>query len=152
MEPKATSAVADKRSRAETYDKILKFNCDECKEPLENYESAVNHFQRQHQIIGYAFCCDKQFEFGPKLDTHIKNHYTDDGQLNISNECGHCQRQFKTAKALTLHIRAKHKAGNSVSCPDCPMKFHNASGLKMHARQVHVNPKKGTKCRACDIM
>lgn len=156
MEPSTSRPATEETSRADTYNQILKFNCDECKEPLEDYETAIIHFQMEHQTTGYAFCCDKKLNFGSRLDKHIAVHDTPDyiKGTPLNRQCGHCRMLFDTRPELKLHLEAEHKKDPlpaTIPCPDCPKLFRTTSGLRTHTNHIHTNPKEGVTCRPCKI-
>ncbi|CAH1636985.1 unnamed protein product [Spodoptera littoralis] len=111
---------------------------------------------------------DMDFEMGiSKENKPIENEKTindkekipqalEDGAEKEKSHCESCNKQFKNAKALSIHMtkihgQAKKKASmnkNPVLCSECGLEMHDKSNFKRHLR-VCSKPKVEFNCAIC---
>ncbi|XP_023227442.1 zinc finger protein 337-like [Centruroides sculpturatus] len=165
-----------------------KYHCDRCDEKFvrrQQYEqhmtghdkhvctlcntnfSTKKHFIKHRQMVhGIQIkeekkhecqICNKRFQRPTLLQLHQRIHT---GEQPIP--CSHCDKSFRTAKALTKHMKTashlKHvgeKEGKNIElekpflCAQCGAKFYRRQGLLRHMQQLHSDGEL-FECPHCD--
>lgn len=151
METRASKSAID---HSATLDKFLKYKCNRCYQPLDSYQSTVQHFWVHHRSTGYAYCCSKKFTLKclkPVLG-HIAKHLAE--TFNAKHPCEQCPKVLSSQKELKMHIKTDHKTTveqPKISCPICPLVCKTKAGLLHHIRMKHEKTDTTICCRECNM-
>ncbi|XP_034671681.1 transcription factor grauzone [Drosophila subobscura] len=113
------------------------FRCKICAKQLVSRISYDVHMLRFHSNEDeLSFACDKcskRFSKQFLLTIHARVH-----QQERTEKCKHCDRSFRTAVDLRLHMRRTHDPTFvPFICDSCGSKFKTKQNLLVHKRTVH---------------
>ncbi|XP_017089664.2 transcription factor grauzone [Drosophila bipectinata] len=113
------------------------FRCKICSKQLVSRISYDVHMLRFHSNDeACVFACDKcskRFSKQFLLTIHARVH-----QQERKEQCKHCDRSFRTAVDLRLHMRRTHDPSFvPFICDSCGSKFKTKQNLLVHKRTVH---------------
>ncbi|KAH8420559.1 hypothetical protein KR009_011457, partial [Drosophila setifemur] len=113
------------------------FRCKICSKQLVSRISYDVHMLRFHSNEDeLSFACDqcsKRFSKQFLLTIHARVH-----QQERKEQCKHCDRSFRTAVDLRLHMRRTHDPSFvPFICDSCGSKFKTKQNLLVHKRTVH---------------
>ncbi|KAJ0182981.1 hypothetical protein K1T71_000957 [Dendrolimus kikuchii] len=93
------------------------------------------------KVQKYFTCrtCEATFNTSEELKTHSLEH-----QVKTRHHCEECNRYFKKAFSLRIHMRAH--MGNMVKCPICNEGFPMPVNLGKHLRTMHTKDVECDKC------
>ncbi|KAI5631830.1 PR domain zinc finger protein 5-like isoform X13 [Phthorimaea operculella] len=122
-----------------------KFKCLACDKCFSKKVSLHYHTERFHMMLKEHKCteCDEEFYTLPDLEGHMVKHSSD-----RKYSCETCPNiRFKTAKALSMHVKRHHLMERPHACPECDMKFFRPGELKAHMPK-HTGLRE-FKCEVC---
>ncbi|XP_020808194.1 transcription factor grauzone [Drosophila serrata] len=129
------------------------FRCKICSKQLVSRISYDVHMLRFHSNEDeLSFACDKcskRFSKQFLLTIHSRVH-----QQERKEQCKHCDRSFRTAVDLRLHMRRTHDpAFVPFICDSCGAKFKTKQNLLVHKRTVHREGSQlpEVQCQECQV-
>ncbi|EDW51406.1 transcription factor grauzone [Drosophila sechellia] len=129
------------------------FRCKICSKQLVSRISYDVHMLRFHpNKDDLNFACDqcsKRFSKQFLLTIHSRVH-----QQERNEQCKHCDRSFRTAVDLRLHMRRTHDpAFVPFICDSCGAKFKTKQNLLVHKRTVHREGSQlpEVQCQECQV-
>uniref|UniRef100_A0A1A9WJ82 Transcription factor grauzone n=1 Tax=Glossina brevipalpis TaxID=37001 RepID=A0A1A9WJ82_9MUSC len=144
---KMQKPVEDPKSLAldEEIAKFMTLHCERCKLEVKNFNALKSHMLAEHNIKGYARCCNRRFSSRFLLLDHIRQHSNPD-----SLKCEPCNRVFADRNSLRHHLQIKHQKDEDkmFSCSRCPKKFVRMYLLRQHELVGHSDHKNA--CLAVD--
>lgn len=147
VQPRANTSVLE-------FYRYLTYKCDECEQPLDGYEAAIDHFKKKHKSQAYGYCCQKKFKLDkPETIAHIQRHLKrqrpklanisvrpEDFDLYMSYNCDECDLVFKNILSTRDHFEKEHKSTAYGYC--CQKKFILSGALVEQHIQSHLKPPK----------
>lgn len=123
-----------KRSKRKTFAQIMR-----------EVEDKYSEDQNQFETVTCPICVLEMAKFCLKdhlLSVHKK--------VELSSECPHCGKTFKSKLTLKEHVKLVHEAiEDSVECELCGQKFRSLKYLSNHKRNVHPKGHQIHKCHVC---
>jgi len=137
------------RPGGETDDFSKRMRCNEpdCHEVLKDRQAFKQH-RIMHRVKLEATMehkcteCNKVLNSRRQLEVHMKKHAG-----KTEQHCDVCEKVFKTAGALKLHIRSIHQQERHFLCNDCGSTFKGNSALIDHRKRIHLQ----VKLHMCDF-
>ncbi|XP_017011254.2 transcription factor grauzone [Drosophila takahashii] len=129
------------------------FRCKICAKQLVSrisYDVHMLRFHSNEDELSFA-CnqCSKRFSKQFLLTIHSRVH-----QQERKEQCKHCDRSFRTAVDLRLHMRRTHDpAFVPFICDACGAKFKTKQNLLVHKRTVHREGSQlpEVQCQECQV-
>ncbi|XP_016948899.1 transcription factor grauzone [Drosophila biarmipes] len=129
------------------------FRCKICSKQLVSrisYDVHMLRFHSNEDELSFA-CnqCSKRFSKQFLLTIHSRVH-----QQERKEQCKHCDRTFRTAVDLRLHMRRTHDpAFVPFICDSCGAKFKTKQNLLVHKRTVHREGSQlpEVQCQECQV-
>uniref|UniRef100_A0A1B0B678 Transcription factor grauzone n=1 Tax=Glossina palpalis gambiensis TaxID=67801 RepID=A0A1B0B678_9MUSC len=144
---KVKKPIEDPKSIAfdEEIANFMSLHCDRCKLEAKNFNALHSHMLAEHNVKGYARCCNRRFSSRFLLLDHIRRHSNPD-----SLKCEPCNRIFADRNSLRHHLQIKHQKDEDkmFSCSRCPKKFVKMYLLRQHELVGHSDHKNA--CLAVD--
>ncbi|KAM7350303.1 transcription factor grauzone-like [Cochliomyia hominivorax] len=147
IKDRKTAEVVKKRDEF-IADNQFDLSCNICKISVDNFSDLKNHFRKQHNILGYAMCCNKKFYKRGVLVDHINVH-------NDPNyfQCLKCQKALSTRWGYEKHMETHqlYETRETVfTCNICNKSFLKKVVLERHLL-IHVpEDERSFRCDLCD--
>lgn len=137
--------------------------CHLCKTPTDTFTALTSHFQEEHKVAGYIFCCNQKF--GPyTAHDHMDYHAKEDApkktkrraatrkanKSSAQNKCEFCGSSFTNRFSLRNHVRNVHTHPKDFKCDTCQIHFKTKYNLKNHMR-THIPLQERTLTHICEI-
>ncbi|KAJ0184147.1 hypothetical protein K1T71_000570 [Dendrolimus kikuchii] len=124
-----------KRSKRKTFAQIMR----------EVEDKYLGEDQNQYETVTCPICVLEMPKYCLKehlLTVHKK--------VDVSCDCPHCGKTFKSKLTLREHVKLVHEAiEDSVACEKCGQKFRSMKYLSNHKRNVHPKDDQVHKCHVC---
>ena len=123
---------------------MILLKCDICEKTFIKIQSLRNHYIKEHQIIREYQCtfCLKQFPSNQTLIIHKRSKHL------ICFECDICEKVFKKAYYLRLHLETGHGFGShKFKCEFCEKRFFEKGTMIRHFKAIHALVE--SECQRC---
>lgn len=142
--PKNPEEIAQ---RDETIRKFCTLICDKCGFAGENFYYLEKHYKNEHNLLGYALCCNRKFFKKRKLYEHCLRHINPD-----MFRCELCKRSFMDRDSLLSHNKRVHTPDSQkpFKCEICDAAFHKEYLMKTHMKYHLSLEQKIYNCKDCD--
>uniref|UniRef100_A0A1A9ZVK5 LNR domain-containing protein n=1 Tax=Glossina pallidipes TaxID=7398 RepID=A0A1A9ZVK5_GLOPL len=125
--------------------KYMSLHCEICNGEVTNFAALKGHMRVEHNVKGYARCCNKKFLKRVLLLEHIRKHLNPD-----CYKCDECNRVFADRQSMRNHFLIKHQKDEdkTFTCHQCPKKFVRKYLLEQHKMFAHGD--RTTTCKSCN--
>jgi hypothetical protein len=119
--------------------------CILCVKVLEGFKEILEHTKAQHvqKFTHRCIECNRNYYYGMRFLTHIKNHKE---KKSLDHLCTECGAAFTCAADLNKHVRIEHK--KVYKCPHCVDVVYKSVRAFRHHVDAHTNNRK-FKCPLC---
>lgn len=126
----------------------FQFFCNICKAETTDFQKLETHFRIEHQMKGYAMCCEAKMFKRSEIVDHIHIH-SDPNYF----KCQFCDKVLATRKTLVNHINCIHNAeqSNKYKCDKCDKSYARKYLYERHCLTIHLpDEKKQFQCTECN--
>ncbi|KAI8116278.1 Transcription factor grauzone [Lucilia cuprina] len=123
-------------------------SCSICSATLGTFYKLKNHFRKEHDILGYAMCCNKKFYKRGVLVDHINVH-KDPNYF----KCLQCDKALSTRRSYEKHMETHQlyeSQQNLFTCDKCDKSFLKKAVFDRHVLTHVPEEERNFQCSMCD--
>lgn len=129
-------------------DNHFELSCSICGASLDNFNNLKIHFRKEHDILGYAMCCNKKFYKRGVLVDHINVH-KDPNYF----KCLQCNKALSTRRSYEKHMETHQqmKSGQLLfTCEKCDKSFLKKAVFDRHVLTHVPEEERNFQCAICN--
>ncbi|XP_062537251.1 zinc finger protein 91-like isoform X2 [Armigeres subalbatus] len=141
------TSEAEHAEQDELIRKYCTLVCDLCGFMGENFYNLEKHYKSEHDMRGYAGCCNRRFYKKRQLYEHCQRHVNPD-----IFRCELCKKSFTEKDGLEKHNQWVHTPDSEkpFKCDICDAAFFKEYLLRNHMKYHLSMEQKVYNCEECD--